>query len=380
MIPSSDGQTGEQEAPHGDSNGPRVSKRRRTSNPFARVLLDQLHPGAVSTGNGGHAPWVSYPTIREAFDALGFYEQVIPNWVPASGVVLFVAEKGAGKTIAALDQALSLATDQDTWQGYDIKQGLFVVYLCGESQELTTAHAMAWCHEHDVDPADARTRFLLLPRAPALLNEHDVDALIAHLRERIPSDMGAVIYIDTLQRAISGTDPNDFKTMSVVMENAEKLGKALHAPVIVIAHPAKGKKGGEALGSSVFGNDNAAQWEITCIGSDGKPVKCSDHPKAERRIRVTRYKGSDSVETLRARLHKVPIGFRDDFGQERTGGVLQQAVCTEVRQEPSEDERAAKAKAKAAEGWSERKIAEDLGVSRHQVRKYLDQAQPEPNQ
>jgi len=231
MIPGSDGQTGGQE------HGPRVNKKRRSTNPFARVILssvDGIHLGGVSTGNGGHAPWVSYPTIREAFDALGFYEQVIPNWVPASGVVLFVAEKGAGKTIAALDQALCLATDQDTWQGYDIKQGLFVVYLCGESQELTTAHAMAWCREHGVDPADTRTRFLLLPRAPALLIEHDVDALIAHLRERIPPGMGAVIYIDTLQRAISGTDPNDFKTMSVVMENAEKL----------IAHPAKGKKGG----------------------------------------------------------------------------------------------------------------------------------------
>jgi hypothetical protein len=357
-------------------NGPKVSTRRRATNPFAAVIsaVDRVHSGGTSTGNGGHAPWVSYPTIREAFDALGFYEQVIPNWVPASGVVLFVAEKGAGKTIAALDQALSLATDQDAWQGNDIKQGLFVVYLCGESQELTTAHAMAWCREHDVDPADTRTRFLLLPRAPALLNEHDVDALIEHLRTRIPPDMGAVIYIDTLQRAISGTDPNDFKTMSVVMENAEKLGKALHAPVIVIAHPAKGRKGGEALGSSVFGNDNAAQWEITCHDGE-KQVRCSDHPTAERRIRVTRYKGSDSIETLRARLHKVPIGFQDDFGQERTGGVLQRAatVNTTPRAGVALPEQVA---ALHAQGQGEQKIADQLGISRYQVRKYLNQDQP----
>jgi hypothetical protein len=36
-----------------------------------------------------------------------------------------------------------------------------------------------------------------------------------------------VIYVDTLQRSIVGVDPNDFKPMSLVMENVERLGREL---------------------------------------------------------------------------------------------------------------------------------------------------------
>jgi DNA-binding NarL/FixJ family response regulator len=88
---------------------------------------------------------------------------------------------------------------------------------------------------------------------------------------------------------------------------------------------------------------------------------------------VTRYKGSDSVETLRARLHKVPIGYQDDFGQERTGGVLQRAISTTPRAGVALPEQVA---ALHAQGLGEQKIADQLGISRHQVRKHLNQDQP----
>jgi hypothetical protein len=134
------------------SDGGNVTTIRRRQAPIwhkHKTTIVPARPQGLTTSKP--ADWHGYSTIAEA---LWHYEQVIPNWLPASGVTVFTAEKGSGKTLTVLDQGLSLATDQDDWQGYNIEQGRFVVYLAGESQELTTAHAMAWCKLHDVDPSD----------------------------------------------------------------------------------------------------------------------------------------------------------------------------------------------------------------------------------
>lgn len=194
-------------------------------------------------------------------------------------------------------------------QGYNIEQGRFVVYLAGESQELTTTHALAWCKLNDIDPSNARTRFYLVPKTPNLLVDTDVDGLIRHLQGVVPE----------------GVDPNDFKPMSRVVENTERLGMALKAPVVLVAHPTKGKKGGEALGSSVLGNSNSSQWDIVCY-EGGAKVQCQNHPKAIRQISVTRHKGTDGMESFQATIQKGghwstgPVWRREDgrrYGQAR---------------------------------------------------------------
>jgi hypothetical protein len=244
--------------------------------------------------------------------------------------------------------------------------------LSGESQVKTLNHIKAWCNHYEVDEQSLMGRFLFVPIVPQLANKADVDGLIHYLHSRVPHGVPTVIYIDTLQRSISGGDPNDFKSMSVVVENLEYLGKMMNGPVVLIAHPAKGKKGGEVMGSSVVGNDSAAQWDVMCY-EKGKPVICASHPKAIRRLRVTRQKGSDLVLSFDARVITVPIGGEDQFGRPRSGGVLlaDESGAGMVNTTPLADGQDELIHTLHAGGMSQTQIAFDLGVSRHRVRMVL---------
>lgn len=262
-----------------------------------------------------------YMPIGKAFKSLGHYDQIIPGWLSTTGVALLVASKGAGKTLALLDQALSLATDQEDWMGFPIQSGWHAIYLCGEFPELTITHAMAWCKQHGVDPADTSTRFIYSDLVPNLTSREDIERLIPHIRELLPPNGKAVIYIDTLQRAASGSDLNSFKEMSAVVENLEFLGKQINAPVVLAAHPPK-NGGDDPLGSSVMGNATGSMWEIRCANSTGKTVKGKNDANAKRVVRVTRHKGTAPEAKFSARIESVAIGGEDDHGRPYTGALL----------------------------------------------------------
>lgn len=263
-----------------------------------------------------------YPTIDEASRALGNYQQIVPGWLSTTGVSILVGSKGDGKTLALVDQALSLATDQDDWMGFPIAQGWHAIYLSGEFQSLTLHHAKAWeiAHEAQPDPG----RFMFSDLVPQLMNRDDIDLVIPELRRLLPDNGKAVIYIDTLQRAVTGAELNSAKEMSTAIENVEYLGMALKSPIVFAAHPPKGSNPDDPLGSSVVGNATGAMWEMHCVDGNGKKACKYLPPNALHLTRVTRYKGEAATGKFYSRIEAREIGGKDDYDRPYTGALLVQ--------------------------------------------------------
>src|SRR5258708_2263753 len=140
---------------------PRITK-------ISRRKLISLRPSGLEDRWKGKL----YTPLGKAVRCVGRAEQLIRNWLPATGVSFVLAQFSVGKTLLLLDQALCLATDCD-WMGYSTSPGRFAIYLSGEDQEGTLANAEAWCAQHGLNLNDLPTPIIFAPITPTPLITKD---------------------------------------------------------------------------------------------------------------------------------------------------------------------------------------------------------------
>jgi DNA-binding NarL/FixJ family response regulator len=93
-------------------------------------------------------------------------------------------------------------------------------------------------------------------------------------------------------------------------------------------------------------------------------------------LSVTRIKGSENVHSLNAKVLTMPIGGEDKHGRPRIGGVLvpHEGAASQVNTTPlavsEEDVEAIRLLAESG-GYSQKKIAEELGITEYRVKKAL---------
>ena len=263
--------------------------------------------------------------LSEARKAVGYTEQLIPNWLPDTGVSFIVGRRGEGKTLVLIDQALSFATDRD-WLGIPTLPGRFSVYVCGEFPAGTLSLAEAWYKKYGVDPSDLGTRFMFVPRSVDLMKHRDCEALVRYLREVLPTGVKPVIYIDTWQRATATAGQNEDTDMQQAMGNAEYIEKSLGGPVIAAAHPPKGKaKALTVLGSGVTENRSAAIWQLERL-----PKASLDDPR--RILGVTRNKSGGEGTRIPVKILKIEIDGTDTHGCPRTGAIIVKDTAPLIRE------------------------------------------------
>ena len=265
-----------------------------------------------------------YTPLSEALEKIERAEQLIRNWLPSTGVSFILAKFGSGKTLLLLDQALCLATDRD-WMGYPTTRGCFAIYLCGEDPAGTLANAEAWCKQHGVGPRDVGTRMIFADLAPNLLDDEDCELLIRHVREKLPTGVRSVIFIDTWQRSTASGGQTEDTDMQLAIRNAELISKELGGPVIAASHPPKNKSG-TIMGSGVIQNSSAAIWSMDEVGKS----------TTRRSVEVTRIKGPGLGTKFSFRIEKGEISGKDNYGCARTGAVLVKdgSVPTARKSEP----------------------------------------------
>lgn len=287
--------------------------------------------------------------LGAATTTIGRAEQLVSGWMPAHGLVAVLSKRGDGKTVTMLGQALSLATDRD-WQGRKTACGFYAVYLCGEDQEGALDHARAWYRHHGVSFDDPSVRFVFVPMVPDLLSKDDCKKCGEEIQRMLPADAKVVVFIDTWQRATMKVTQNDDANMQEAAHNAELLGRAVGGPVVAAFHPPKHNPS-TISGSLVIENDTTAIWHLT-VGDGGV-----------RRLEVTRIKGKGLGNKLHMEFKTVPLGERDQFGDECTGAV---AVSDQWGDEAEKAKRA-KIIAMREGGKSLRKIAKEVGISKDTV-------------
>ncbi len=294
------------------SNGIIAATNRISTRPLPNRDASSTVEKSSPTAIGSIDRWKGklYTPLGKAVQCVGRAEQLIRNWLPATGVSFVLAQFSVGKTLLLLDQALCLATDCD-WMGYATSRGRFAIYLSGEDQEGTLANAEAWCAQHGLNLNDLTTRIIFAPMTPNLLSTEDCKLLINNVRQQLPEGARPVIFIDTWQRATSEGGQNEDKDMQEAIRNAEFIGKELGGPVVVASHPPKGNAA-TINGSGVIQNSSVAIWDM-------RPVSKSS---TSRTVTVTRIKGPGQGTVLAVKIVTREIEGKDNYDCQRKGVVL----------------------------------------------------------
>lgn len=177
-----------------------------------------------------------------------------PAWlvhetVVIDGLTIIYGEPGAGKSFIALDMALRIALGRD-WHGIRTKR-TGVLYIAGEGVRGVSKRVEGWALHHGMDLANVP--FVVMPVAAQLLEAADRAKLIRTIDEAkrlLNFEIGLTI-VDTVSRAIAGSDENGQETMSAFVKGCDEIKAHTGGALIGIHHCGKDKERG-MRGSSVL--------------------------------------------------------------------------------------------------------------------------------
>ena len=141
--------------------------------------------------------------------------EIIPGWLPESGLVEVFGPPKAGKSWFTLDLCLHIATGLQ-WCGLEVKQTP-VVYLIGEGKAEIRKRVRAWYKAKGVERKPGQIRFLY--RAVKL-----EPSIVKELMEANPEAFRGprVVVVDTVNRFMAG-DENSTRDMSQFVEACDVL-------------------------------------------------------------------------------------------------------------------------------------------------------------
>lgn len=214
-----------------------------------------------------------------------------PSWdvdglFVTGGLSMLFSEPGGGKTLLALDLALSMAAGIDEWFGRRLRGGL-VVYAAGEGLRSLSPRIEAW---RSRAPGVSLRRFLAVPDVPGLGNPAECAEFITELAN-VGATSPALLVIDTLARATAGRDENDALEMGISVDGLDYLARELACGILVLHHSGWSK--GRERGSSAL---RAACDTVAGLERDGDDFV----------LRVVKQRDGEIGTAMRLRLSKAP--------------------------------------------------------------------------
>jgi hypothetical protein len=195
----------------------------------------------------------------------------VKHLFPDKGLAAIFGASATGKSFVAFDLGACIA-DGRMWFGHKTIAAS-VVYVMLEGQAGLQKRVKAWIKAHGVGlPKD----FHLILDSFHLTDLDDVQNLAA----AIPK--GAVVFIDTLNRAAPTSDENASKDMGAIIEGANMLRLLTDGLVVLVHHTGKdttqGMRGHSSLFAALDGaievkrNSTGRTWTVakTKDGEDGK--------------------------------------------------------------------------------------------------------------
>lgn len=189
------------------------------------------------------------PDELEALPPLRF---VVAGVLPETGLAAIYGPPASGKTFLALDLAARIAGGEAQWFGRRVRKRP-VVYLALEGGRGLMSRCAAWKRTNGPLSPDFRTVL-----DPLFLNDSRyVDALISALVATYGSDSGAVVFIDTLSKAVPGSDENSAQEIGNALHSAELIARAVNGLAVLVHHSGKDGQRGMRGSSVLEGNIDA---------------------------------------------------------------------------------------------------------------------------
>lgn len=240
------------------------------------------------------------------------------NWLingvlPMKGTAFLAGAHSAGKTFLALDIALRLARGNKVFSQHAKHVG--VAYVAAEDPAGFNNRIEAWRLHWRFTDVDAP--FELYTQPINLLSERDVLDLCDGLeftKQRFDAmgvPLGLVI-IDTLSRCLPGVEENSSTGMSQALRSLKEISDRTEALVLSVAH--FGKSGEERGIRGWSGMDSGSDATLTL-------EKGEDDPEL-RVMTLSKVKNGRSGRKLAFRLLDIPLGLKDDYGEE-----IKSCVC-----------------------------------------------------
>ena len=219
--------------------------------------------------------------------------------LPAHGLASVYGPSGSGKSFLVLDAAAAIA-DGAEWFGYRVKPAP-VVYCALEGEAGFRVRVAAW-EEAKGRRLPAGLRLVL--QSFKLTDPQDVADLAAAV---LTAGAGAVVILDTLNRAAPEADENASADMGRILEAAKALQRLTGGLVLVVHHTGKDATRGLRGHSSLFAALDAAV-EVTREGD-------------RREWKVAKAKDGQDGAGHPFRLEVVDLG-EDDEGETVTSCVI----------------------------------------------------------
>lgn len=171
---------------------------------------------------------------------------LIGDLLPIDGLAMLFGSPGSGKSMIALDLALSIAAGTAGWFSHAVTAGT-AVYALGEGLRGLSRRIEGWCCAH---PGADLKHFMVVPALPALHEPTQLDEFLEELAAA--GVLGPrLIVIDTLARAIPGIDENDAGQVGLAIAGVDWLRRETKAAVLLVHHqgwgPQKRERGSTAL-------------------------------------------------------------------------------------------------------------------------------------
>jgi len=216
--------------------------------------------------------------------------------LPARGLAAIAGPSGSGKSFLAFDMAAAIAGGW-RWFGQRVEAAP-VVYAALEGEAGYKLRAQAWEANH----GQALPNGLRLMLDPFKLTEaQDVQDLAAV----VPA--GAVVIIDTLNRAAPESDENSSRDMGLILEAAKRLQALTGGLVLLVHHTGKDESKGLRGHSSLF----AALDAVVTVSRDGD----------RREWKMGKSKDGADGEAHTFKLQVETLGF-DEHGDPLTSCVV----------------------------------------------------------
>ena len=191
----------------------------------ARAPSDPINCRAITGKNALVAfPLRAFENIRLDTERRGY---LVKGLIPSNGLVVVWGPPKCGKSFWAADLGMHIALGWD-YRGRKVQQAP-VVYIALEGRHGFPARVEAFRRHHGVDVAP----FYLLSASLDLVAKSG--ELIASIKAQLGADLPRVIFLDTLNRSLVGSESKD-EDMARFLAAAERVAQALNCVVIIVHH------------------------------------------------------------------------------------------------------------------------------------------------
>lgn len=186
-------------------------------------------------------------------------EWLIDGLLPKTGFAMLYGPPSTGKTFLGLHAGLSIAANLQFF-GRTVAHGP-VVYIAAEAGRGIVKRIVAARREFAI-PDDGDLPFYLITAAPNLgfKTPNDCVELVKSIESA--KVRPALVVIDTVSRAIPGTNENASHEFGAFVANADTIGKHFAACVLGVHHTGKDATRG-MRGSNVANGGTDCEWELS---------------------------------------------------------------------------------------------------------------------